>query len=98
MNWADEHIRKLQAGETATFRPRGHSMAGIIANGQEVRVAPLKPEDRIATGDVVLCQVGARQYLHLVKQVRHDTFLIGNNRGGVNGWIARASIFGRYEK
>ena len=37
-------------------------------------------------------------YVHLVKAVRGHAeaqqFLIGNNRGGTNGWISRAAIYG----
>lgn len=39
------------------------------------------------------------QYLHLVKAVRtdggDDRYQIGNNRGGINGWIGRAQVYGR---
>lgn len=35
------------------------------------------------------------QYLHLVKAVQGDRFQIGNNRGGINGWVTLRQIFGR---
>ncbi|MCA9710545.1 MAG: hypothetical protein KDK70_32185 [Myxococcales bacterium] len=52
-----------------------------------------------AVGDAVLCRVRGRGYLHLVKAVQgHGAacrYLIGNNRGGLNGWVPRAAIYGR---
>jgi hypothetical protein len=35
-----------------------------------------------------------REYLHLVKARQGDRYLIGNNRGGINGWVGRRAIFG----
>jgi hypothetical protein len=54
----------------------------------------------LAVGDIVLCKVKGAQYLHLVKAVRaadggDARYQIGNNRGGINGWIGRAQIYGR---
>src|SRR3954454_23075030 len=93
MGWAANHVQKLRAGETVQFRPRGHSMRGKIESGQLVTVEPA-PE-RLEVGDVVLCRVRGAEYLHLVKAVRGGRYLIGNNRGGVNGWASRSAIFGK---
>lgn len=93
MGWATGYIERLQAGETVSFRPRGHSMKGKVDNGALVTVAPLA-EHALAVGDVVLCKVGGQQYLHLIKAMRGPSFQIGNNRGGINGWVSRAAIFG----
>jgi hypothetical protein len=68
MGWATRYIDALKRGETVQFRPRGHSMTGKVNDGQLVTVAPLTdefPEE----GDVVLCKVNGREYLHLVKAV-----------------------------
>jgi hypothetical protein len=46
-------------------------------------------------GDIVLCRVRGSEYPHLVKAVRDQQFQIGNNRGGVNGWVGRSAIFGK---
>jgi hypothetical protein len=35
-------------------------------------------------GDIVLCRVGGRQYLHLILAIQGERFQIGNNRGGVS--------------
>jgi hypothetical protein len=94
MGWADAHIARLTRGETVQFRPRGNSMVGKIDSGQLCTVEPLGDHD-LEIGDIVLCRVKGNQYLHLVKAVQGERFQIGNNRGGINGWITRRQIFGR---
>ena len=94
MGWATGHIEKLRAGETVSFRPRGHSMAGKIESGQLCTVAPVDPA-ALAGGDIVLCKVNGQEYLHLVKAVQGPRFQIGNNRGKINGWVTANAIFGR---
>jgi hypothetical protein len=94
MGWATGHIAKLRAGETVSFRPRGNSMSGKIESGQLCTVTPVDPE-ALRVGDIVLCKVNGREYLHLVKAVQGKRFQIGNNRGRVNGWVSAAAIFGR---
>lgn len=96
--WAEEYVRKLLRGETVEFRPTGFSMSGRIESGQLVRVAPMtafqsKP---LVVGDIVLCRVGRQVYLHLIKAIRKNQYLIGNNRGGLNGWTSE--IYGRVEQ
>ncbi|NVB77269.1 MAG: hypothetical protein HOV81_02645 [Kofleriaceae bacterium] len=95
MGWADGHIARLARGETVQFRPRGNSMVGKIASGQLCTVTPLDTDAALAVGDIVLCRVKGNQYLHLVKAIQGERFQIGNNRGGINGWITRRQIFGR---
>jgi hypothetical protein len=94
MGWADGHIARLAHGETVSFRPRGNSMVGKIASGDLCTVEPLGKHE-LEIGDIVLCRVKGNQYLHLVKAVRADRYQIGNNRGGINGWVGRAQIYGR---
>lgn len=92
MTWATAYIEALRAGAIVRFRPRGGSMRGEIESGDLVEVAPLARDPE--PSDIVLCRVNGRQYLHLVKAVGPRGFLIGNNRGGINGWTSRANIFG----
>ena len=94
MGWADGHITRLAQGETVQFRPRGNSMVGKISSGQLCTVTPLA-EHALAVGDIVLCRVKGNQYLHLVKAIQGERFQIGNNRGGINGWITKRQIYGR---
>lgn len=96
MGWATHHIDRLKKGETISFRPRGRSMSGKIEDGQLVTVEPLKDDPKV--GDVVLCRVKGSEFLHLVRAVDAMRFQIGNNRGGINGWVSRGSIFGRCVK
>jgi phage repressor protein C with HTH and peptisase S24 domain len=94
MGWATTHIERLKKGETIAFRPHGQSMTGKINSGDLCTVEPIG--DRHPTvGEIVLCSVNGNQYLHLIKGVRGAQFLIGNNRGGTNGWTSKAQIFGR---
>lgn len=94
MGWADGHIARLARGETVSFRPRGNSMTGKISSGELCTVEPLG-KHVLGVGDIVLCRVKGNQYLHLVKAVRAERYQIGNNRGGINGWIGRAQVYGR---
>ena len=94
MGWAAGHIAKLNDGETVELRPRGQSMRGKVESGQLCRVEPVDPT-QIEVDDIVLCKVKGREYLHLVKAIQGPRFLIGNNRGGTNGWITGNAIFGR---
>ena len=93
MGWATEYIARLQQGETVQFRPRGHSMRGKVESGQLCTVVPVS--DALHVGDIILCKVNGRQYLHLIKAIQGDRYQIGNNRGRVNGWITRGSIYGK---
>jgi len=93
MGWATEYIARLQQGETVQFRPRGHSMRDKVESGQLCTVVPVS--DALHVGDIVLCKVNGRQYLHLIKAIQGDRYQIGNNRGRVNGWITRGSIYGK---
>ncbi|MFC2249874.1 hypothetical protein ACETRX_09645 [Labrys portucalensis] len=95
MSWATRYIERLQAGETVQFRPRGGSMKGKIDSGQLCTVVPIADHASLVEGDIVLCRVRGTQYLHLIKAVRGGQFQIGNNRGGINGWISAGGIFGR---
>jgi hypothetical protein len=94
MGWASGYIEKLRAGQTVSFRPRGNSMSGKIESGQLCTVAPVDPAT-VEVGDIVLCKVNGREYLHLVKAIQGKRFQIGNNRGRINGWVSANSIFGR---
>ena len=69
-------------------------MRGKIESGQLCTVEPVD-HATIEVGDVVLCRVGRHEYLHLVKAIRDGRYLIGNNRGGINGWISANAIFGK---
>lgn len=93
-SWAAGYIEKLRAGETVSFRPRGHSMTGRIESGQLCTVVPIDPAT-LRVGDIVLCHVGGNDYLHLIHAIAGTQFQIANNRGFINGWIDADAIFGK---
>lgn len=92
MGWATAYIEKLKNGETVEFRPTGNSMKGRIESGQLVRVEPAK---NIEKGDIVLCKVKGREYLHLVTSIHGSNYQIGNAKGHTNGWISADYIYGK---
>ena len=91
--WANAYIEKLGKGETVQFRPRGSSMAPRIESGQLVTVESVSRP--IKRGDIVLCQVDGKQWLHRVVGVGSDgLYQIGNNKGHINGWTTRDKVYG----
>jgi hypothetical protein len=93
MSWATEYIKKLKLGETVKFRPVGNSMAPLIKSGELCTVKPVGNDD-LFLEDIVLCSVNGSQYLHLIKDRGINEYLIGNNRGKLNGWITHENIHG----
>ena len=70
-------------------------MSGRIESGQLVTIEPLANIGLPAVGDVVLCKVNGKPWLHLVSAVGPDgRYQISNNRGHVNGWCNATSAFG----
>jgi hypothetical protein len=94
VGWAGGCIVRLQSGETVSFRPRGGSMSPKIESGQLCTVTPVDV-GTLKVGDIVLCRVKGAEYVHFVKAIQDQRFQIGNDRGGINGWIGANSIFGR---
>ena len=72
-------------------------MAPRIRSGQLCTVQPVNPEG-LCAGDIVLCKVHGSEYLHFVKAIQGNRFQIGNNRGGINGWVGAGAIFGKLVK
>jgi hypothetical protein len=97
MGWATGHIAKLQEGEVVKFRPHGNSMKGRIESGQLCTVEPVDAA-ALEVGDIVLCKVNGKQYLHLVKAIQGPRFLIANNKGRQNGWTSANQIYGKCVK
>ena len=96
MNWAF-HIETLKKGEEATFRPKGNSMKPKINSGEEIKVSPNISD--IKENDILFCKVKGSYYVHLVKAVKTEgenkLYQIGNNKGGINGWIGINSVYGK---
>jgi SOS-response transcriptional repressor LexA len=68
-------------------------MRGRVEDGQLVTLAPCDPAT-LEPGDIVLVRVNGRVYLHLIHVRAGHRFLIGNNRGGTNGWVDPAAVYG----
>lgn len=87
MGWADPFVTRLLANQPVRFRPYGNSMQPKIKSGQLVAVEP-RPIEQVAVGDIVLCRVKGKQYLHYVKAVdaKVSRVLIANAAGHENGW------------
>lgn len=89
-------LEKLSAGETVTTSEKGNSMVPLIKSGQQHVVEPVKLED-VKVGDIVYCKVKGNFYTHLVKGTNEDKgVLIGNNKGGINGWTK--AVYGKVIK
>lgn len=93
MSWAKYAKEALRRGETTMIRPRGHSMKGKVDDGDLVTLAPCDPA-ALRTGDIVLVRVHGTDYLHLITAVDGERFQIGNNRGGINGWVRAPALYG----
>lgn len=68
-----------------------------IKSGQLVTVKPWHMA-LPAVGDVVLCKVRGRQYLHIIKAIAglypDASYQIGNAKGSINGWTTKDKIYG----
>jgi len=102
-DWASTWIEKLKGGSVVQFRPHGNSMSLKIKSGELCTVQPIDDGDEIREGDIVLCKVKGRSFLHLVSAVKNVTkddglYQISNTRGHINGWVTRRAIYGRLSK
>ena len=68
-------------------------MSPLIYSGDSVELTPDLSGLRIR--NVVLCKVNGNVYLHLIKAVNGDRYLIGNCKGKVNGWTSKRNIYGK---
>ncbi len=90
MNWK---IEKLAKGETFITSEKGNSMNPLIKSGQNHRLEPATWE-QVNSGDIVYCKCSGRYYTHLVKAKNEQKgVLIGNNKGGINGWTK--NVYGK---
>lgn len=89
-------LERLQNGETFTTSEKGGSMVPLIKSGQEHILEPSTWED-CDVDDIVYCKVKGRYFTHLVKAKNIDKgLLIGNNKGGINGWTKQ--VYGKVIK
>lgn len=88
-NWK---LERLLNGETFITSEKGNSMVPLIKSGQDHKLEPVKWEE-CEINDIVYCKVKGNFYTHLVKSKGERGLLIGNNRGGINGWTKQ--VYGR---
>lgn len=94
MGWVNDILKELKEGKNAQVRPFGGSMRGKIESGQLVTIKPTNHLD-INVGDVVFVKWKNSYLLHLVKEIKEDQILIGNNLGKINGWVLGKDIIGK---
>ncbi len=99
MNWASHALVALGRGESCKVTPHGNSMRPLVESGATVTLAPYGEAEEPGEGDIVLVKVRGTIYLHLIKAVRgrieDRQYQIGNNRGGINGWVSRKAVYGK---
>ncbi len=66
-------------------------MRGRIESGQLVTLEAVDPST-LRVNDVVLVKWKGNYILHIIKEVRDNEILIGNNVGKINGWASRADV------
>lgn len=104
MGWADEAIEWLREGNSVIINPKGNSMLPKIRSGDSCLILPITERVELKKGDIVLCKVNGRQYLHYIAAVRGSSkvssteYLISNARGRHNGWTHHSKIYGVFSK
>lgn len=87
--------QKLLNGETVIRNKEGgNSMLPLIRSRQPVDIVPIKPEHILDKGTIVFVKVNGHYYTHKITAVKGNQFQIGNNHGGINGWVTREKILG----
>ena len=97
MGWLNDAIRELEETGTTQIRPHGGSMRGRIESGQLVTLCMVTPEE-VVVGDATLVRWKGNYLLHIIKEIRSDQVLIGNNIGKINGWIPKDDIIAKVTK
>jgi hypothetical protein len=94
MGWVNDALQDLSAGRQVQIRPSGGSMRGRIESGDLVTLAPPVPGE-VQVDDIVLVRWKGNYLLHLIREIRGDEFVIGNNLGKINGTVKSTDIRGR---
>ena len=94
MGWVKDALRELESTGQCQIRPFGGSMRGRIESGQRVSMKVCS-FDEIKEGDIVFVKWKGNYLLHLVKAIRADQLLIGNNLGKINGWIPKENLLAK---
>jgi len=86
-------LERLKNGESFITSEKGNSMSPLINSGQNHKLEPTTWE-KCEKDDIVYCKVKGHFYTHLVKGKNIERgLLIGNNKGGINGWTKQ--VYGK---
>lgn len=89
----NQKVERLLKGETFITKEHGNSMSPRIKSGQPHKLEPATWET-VEVDDAVYCKVHGNYYTHIVKAKNpQQGCLIGNNKGGINGWTKQ--VYGK---
>lgn len=94
MTWVKSALQQLSENEECKIRPLGGSMRGRIESGQLVTILKATFND-VNIEDVVFIKWKNNYLLHIIKDIKDDDILIGNNLGKINGWVSSDAIIGK---
>lgn len=94
VSWVKKALEGIKAGRNVQIRPIGGSMRGRIESGQLVTLVPITPLE-VQVDDIVFLKWKQNYLLHIVKEIRNNEVLIGNNLGKINGWTSRDNILAK---
>ena len=97
MGWVKEALKELSESGICKIRPQGGSMRGRIESGQLVTIEKVIPE-QVKIDDAALVKWKGNYLLHIIKEVKEEEVLIGNNLGKLNGWIPLRDVIGKVVK
>lgn len=97
MGWVNDALKQLSETGSCQIRPQGGSMRGRIESGQLVTIQRIATQE-IAIEDAVFVTWKENYLLHIIKDIKEETVLIGNNIGKLNGWIPIKDVIGKVIK
>jgi hypothetical protein len=97
MGWVNDALKELSENGVCQIRPHGGSMKGRIESGQLVTIKKISSEE-IEINDTVFVKWKGNYLLHIIKEIKEEEVLIGNNLGKLNGWIPKTDIIGKVTK
>lgn len=93
MGWVKKALKELSKNGTCQIRPQGGSMKGRIESGQLVTIEKVNLE-QVNIEDAALVKWKGNYLLHIIKEIKEEEVLIGNNLGKLNGWIPIRDVIG----
>lgn len=95
-------LRDLKSCKAVYAYPAGKSMPGVLEQGRGYLISPLTSDQKLEVGDIVLCRITGRIFLHSILKTnledKRPRVLIGNLIGGITGWTSVSEVFGKLNK